>query len=301
MQLTWLFTTQPQALQAGRSIEVPLALPRRVEVWQYDVIGQETLADAVRRGEHDAREAAPAGPVDRDLTAQMWFAPGCSTCRCASWSSRMPTPSSTCSCSARRSRPPRERVRGRPSRAARAAGCVWCNANSRSSHEAPTMSEPLILTSTHGEGARRIGLAKLNRPKQLNALNDALMDELGAALLAFDADAGIGCIVVTGSEKAFAAGADIAAMAKYSYMDVLPQRVHHAQLGDDPPRAQAGDRGGGRLRARRRLRAGDDVRLHHRRRHARASASPRSRSASSPAPAARSGCRARWARARRWT
>jgi len=82
------------------------------------------------------------------------------------------------------------------------------------------MSEPLILTSTHGEGTRRIGLAKLNRPKQLNALNDALMDELGAALLAFDADPGIGCIVVTGNEKAFAAGADIAAMATYSYMDV---------------------------------------------------------------------------------
>ena len=82
------------------------------------------------------------------------------------------------------------------------------------------MSEPLILTSTHGEGARRIGLAKLNRPKQLNALNDALMDELGAALLAFDADPCIGCIVITGNEKAFAAGADIAAMAKYSYMDV---------------------------------------------------------------------------------
>ena len=87
-------------------------------------------------------------------------------------------------------------------------------------HEAPIMSEPLILTSTHGEGARRIGLAKLNRPKQLNALNDALMDELGAALLAFDADPGIGCIVVTGDERAFAAGADIAAMAKFSYMDV---------------------------------------------------------------------------------
>jgi cyclohex-1-ene-1-carboxyl-CoA hydratase len=82
------------------------------------------------------------------------------------------------------------------------------------------MTEPLILTSTHGDGARRIGLAKLNRPKQLNALNDPLMDELGAALLAFDADDGIGCIVITGSEKAFAAGADIAAMAKYSYMDV---------------------------------------------------------------------------------
>jgi enoyl-CoA hydratase len=87
------------------------------------------------------------------------------------------------------------------------------------------MSEPLILTSTHGDAARRIGLAKLNRPKQLNALNDALMDELGAALLAFDADDGIGCIVVTGNEKAFAAGADIAAMAQYSYMD-----VHHNEF-----------------------------------------------------------------------
>ncbi len=66
----------------------------------------------------------------------------------------------------------------------------------------------------------RVGLVTLNRPKQLNALNDALMDELGQALLAFDADDGIGAIVITGSEKAFAAGADIAAMAKWDYMDV---------------------------------------------------------------------------------
>ena len=81
-------------------------------------------------------------------------------------------------------------------------------------------TESLVLTSTHGDGVRRIGLITLNRPKQLNALNDGLMDQLGAALLAFDADAGIGCIVVTGNEKAFAAGADIAAMARYGYMDV---------------------------------------------------------------------------------
>src|SRR6185436_4423628 len=81
------------------------------------------------------------------------------------------------------------------------------------------MTEPLILTSTHGDGARRIGLAQLNRPKQLNALNDALMDELGAALTAFDADDGIGCIVITGSEKAFAAGADIGAMAKLGFIE----------------------------------------------------------------------------------
>ena len=66
----------------------------------------------------------------------------------------------------------------------------------------------------------RVGLIRLNRPKVLNALNDELMDELGAALLAFDADDAIGAIVLTGSDKAFAAGADIAAMAGWSYMDV---------------------------------------------------------------------------------
>ena len=81
------------------------------------------------------------------------------------------------------------------------------------------MSYDNILTEVRGAGARKTGLITLNRPKQLNALNDALMDELGAALKAFDADAGIGCIVITGSEKAFAAGADIAAMAKFNLTD----------------------------------------------------------------------------------
>jgi enoyl-CoA hydratase len=70
------------------------------------------------------------------------------------------------------------------------------------------------------ENRGRVGLITLNRPKQLNALNDALMDELGAALLAFDADDDIGAVVITGSEKAFAAGADIGAMATWTYMDV---------------------------------------------------------------------------------
>ena len=68
--------------------------------------------------------------------------------------------------------------------------------------------------------AARVGIVTLNRPKQLNALNNQLMDELGAALKGFDADAGIGCIVITGSEKAFAAGADIGTMASYSFADV---------------------------------------------------------------------------------
>ncbi|WP_404300849.1 enoyl-CoA hydratase [Alicycliphilus denitrificans] len=66
----------------------------------------------------------------------------------------------------------------------------------------------------------RVGLITLHRPQQLNALNDALMDALGEALLAFDADPGIGAIVITGSEKAFAAGADIEAMADLTFMDV---------------------------------------------------------------------------------
>jgi enoyl-CoA hydratase len=66
----------------------------------------------------------------------------------------------------------------------------------------------------------KVGLITLNRPKALNALNDALMDELGMALKAFDADEGIGAIVITGSEKAFAAGADIGMMASYTFMDV---------------------------------------------------------------------------------
>ena len=78
------------------------------------------------------------------------------------------------------------------------------------------MSYENILVETRG----RVGLITLNRPKALNALNDALMDELGDALAQFDADENIGCIVLTGSDKAFAAGADIGAMKDWSYMDV---------------------------------------------------------------------------------
>jgi len=73
-----------------------------------------------------------------------------------------------------------------------------------------------ILTETR----ERVGLIRLNRPKQLNALNDTLMSELGKALLAFDADEGIGVIVLTGSDRAFAAGADIGGMKDFSFTDV---------------------------------------------------------------------------------
>ena len=76
-----------------------------------------------------------------------------------------------------------------------------------------------ILTRTEGPDSRRVGIVTLNRPKQLNALNDQLMTELGHALKAFDADDTIGCIIITGSEKAFAAGADIGGMAGYSFAD----------------------------------------------------------------------------------
>src|SRR5687767_5800626 len=71
------------------------------------------------------------------------------------------------------------------------------------------------------EQKERVALLTLNRPKQLNALNPELMQELGQALQAADADAGIGAIVITGNEKAFAAGADIGVMKDYSYMDAF--------------------------------------------------------------------------------
>ena len=78
------------------------------------------------------------------------------------------------------------------------------------------MSHENIIVETRG----RVGVVTLNRPKALNALNDALMNELGSALASFDSDENIGAIVVTGSEKAFAAGADIDAMKDWGYMDV---------------------------------------------------------------------------------
>jgi enoyl-CoA hydratase len=82
------------------------------------------------------------------------------------------------------------------------------------------MTFETIITSTQGPEGRQVGVVTLNRPKQLNALNDQLMDELATALKAFEADDNIGCMIITGSEKAFAAGADIGAMAQYGFADV---------------------------------------------------------------------------------
>jgi enoyl-CoA hydratase len=79
------------------------------------------------------------------------------------------------------------------------------------------MSYENLIVETHG----RVGVIRLNRPQALNALNSALNDELGRAVAAFDADTGIGCILLTGSEKAFAAGADIKEMADKSPVDAF--------------------------------------------------------------------------------
>ncbi|MBK6334751.1 MAG: enoyl-CoA hydratase [Betaproteobacteria bacterium] len=79
------------------------------------------------------------------------------------------------------------------------------------------MSYEHLLVETRG----RVGLIRLNRPQRMNALNDALAAELGDALAGFDGDDGIGAIVITGNERAFAAGADIGAMAEWDYRKVF--------------------------------------------------------------------------------
>jgi enoyl-CoA hydratase len=72
-----------------------------------------------------------------------------------------------------------------------------------------------LLIEHHG----KVAVIRLNRPKAMNALNDNMMNELGDALYQFDADPGVHVIILTGSDKVFAAGADIAAMAQYDYAD----------------------------------------------------------------------------------
>ena len=145
------------------------------------------------------------------------------------------------------------------------------------------MAYETILVETRG----KVGLITLNRPKALNALNSQVLAELVAALKAFDADAGIGAIVITGSEKAFAAGADIKEMQAKTYRRHVSRRFFR-RMGGARAHPQADDRRRRRLCARRRLRTRHDVRFHHRRRQRQSSASPRSRSASCPAWAARS-------------
>ncbi len=112
-----------------------------------------------------------------------------------------------------------------------------------------------IQTETKG----RVGIIRLNRPKALNALCADLVRELGQALDAFEADPDIGCMVLTGSEKAFAAGADIKEMKDKTYQDVFLQDFitvgweKVSQVRKPIVAAVAG------LRAGRRLRDGHDV------------------------------------------
>jgi enoyl-CoA hydratase len=108
---------------------------------------------------------------------------------------------------------------------------VRSNASVRQSEEL-IMSYQHIIVETRG----RVGVARLNRPAALNALNMALIGELAAAIDGFEADQNIGCIVITGSDKAFAAGADIKEMASKSYLDAFMgdftagwDRVAHAR------------------------------------------------------------------------
>jgi len=79
------------------------------------------------------------------------------------------------------------------------------------------MSSETVVVERRG----RVGIIRLNRPQALNALNITLKDELLAAAEGFDADFGIGCIVIAGSEKVFAAGADIKEMADKSYTEIF--------------------------------------------------------------------------------
>src|SRR3954465_9587454 len=83
--------------------------------------------------------------------------------------------------------------------------------------KAGMMSYETIIVEPRG----RVGIIRLNRPQALNALNSALNAELARAIAAFDADEGIGCVLLTGSEKAFAAGADIKEMAGQSAVDMF--------------------------------------------------------------------------------
>jgi len=83
-----------------------------------------------------------------------------------------------------------------------------------------------VLTRVEGH----VGIATLNRPEALNALNSQLLDELAAALEAWDAGSDVRCIIITGSERAFAAGADIKEMAPKSFSDMHRENLYGAQM-----------------------------------------------------------------------
>src|SRR6266853_2898437 len=97
-------------------------------------------------------------------------------------------------------------------------------ARARRRDSMPAEPKPRTVMSTETiivERRGRVGIVRLNRPQALNALNATLRNELLGAVEAFDADADVGCILITGSDKAFAAGADIKEMADKSYIDIF--------------------------------------------------------------------------------
>src|ERR671919_1768549 len=131
-----------------------------------------------------------------------------------------------------------------PARRCRRARCTP-RSSRRSTASMPRWSIPMSYSYIAVEQKGRVGVITLNRPKQLNALSPGLMKELGTALRALDADAGIGAIVLTGNEKAFAAGADIAAMKDFSYMhaymtDYITDWEHFRQVRKPVVAAVAG-------------------------------------------------------------
>ena len=99
------------------------------------------------------------------------------------------------------------------------------------------MAHETIKVETNG----RVGVITLHRPKSLNALNTTLMDEVVEAAQTLDANANVGCIIITGSEKAFAAGADIKEMQPLNYVEAYNQDFF-AALGRVEPRSQTGNR-----------------------------------------------------------
>ena len=121
------------------------------------------------------------------------------------------------------------------------------------------MSYQNIVVETKG----RVGIIRLNRPQALNALNRALIVELGQAVDAYDANDAVGCLLITGNDKAFAAGADIKEMADKTFIEAYLGNFA-ADLGSPGTRTQADRRRGRRFRARRRLRTRHAMRHHHR-------------------------------------
>jgi enoyl-CoA hydratase len=83
------------------------------------------------------------------------------------------------------------------------------------------LEDPILIVEREG----RVGVVTLNRPEVFNALNDALTDALGTALVELEADDAIGAIVIAGGTRAFAAGADISAMAEWGYSDVYKSNL----------------------------------------------------------------------------